>query len=127
MKPIPSFALVFVCLLPVTAFGQFDTAEVLGTVRDHTGAVIVQAAVTLTNENTGVSVRTMSDVVGNYNFFNVKAGNYRITAEQAGFSTFSSSGITVNVGARQRVDVTLQVGVTWNQRLIEHERRVIFL
>src|SRR5262245_889818 len=111
MKRLPFFALPFVCLCAVTAFAQFDTAEVLGTVRDHTGGVIVQATVTLTNENTGVTVRTTSDSVGNYNFFNVKAGNYTITMEQAGFSTFSSSRITVNVGARQRIDATMEVGV----------------
>ena len=42
MKRLPYFALLNLCLLAVTAFAQFDTAEVLGTVRDHSGAVIVQ-------------------------------------------------------------------------------------
>src|SRR5262245_61720512 len=111
MKRFSCVRLLFVLLLPVTAFGQFDTAEVLGTVRDRTGAVIPQTAVTLTNESTGLSVKTMSDSVGNYNFFNVKAGTYTITAEQTGFSTFSSSKVIVNVGARQRVDVSMEVGV----------------
>ena len=42
MKRLSCVALLLLCLLAETAFGQFDTAEVLGTVRDHTGAVIVQ-------------------------------------------------------------------------------------
>ena len=93
------------------AFGQFETSEVLGTVRDASQNPVANAAVTLTNEETGIAAKTVTDGSGNYDFFNAKVGRYTITVEAAGFSKFSSAGIAVNVNARQRVDAALQVGV----------------
>src|SRR5580658_3781230 len=106
------FAGIFVtCLLAVTpSFAQFDTAEVLGTVRDKTGAVVPKAALTLLNVDTGIQAKTTADDNGNYNFSNVKIGNYKVTVEAKGFSSEVASGITVNVGARRRVDFALAVG-----------------
>lgn len=108
-KAVLVFALVLVAATPVLA--QFETAEVLGTVRDNSGSVIVNAAVTLINQDTGIQAKMTTDANGNYDFFNVKVGRYTVTAEAPGFSKFSTSDIVVNVNARQRVDITMQVGV----------------
>ena len=97
-------------LLALHAPAQFETAEVLGTVRDNSGAVIVNAAVTLTNIDTGIQSRLASDSSGNFNFFNVRPGRYTLIAEAPGFSRFVAQEFTVSVNARQRVDVTMQVG-----------------
>ncbi len=91
-------------------FAQFETSEVLGTVLDPSRNPVANAAVTLTNQETGISAKANTDGSGNYDFFNVKVGRYTITVESAGFSKFSSPDIVVNVNARQRVDVVLQVG-----------------
>jgi hypothetical protein len=91
-------------------FGQFETAEVLGTVRDASGASVPNAQVTLLNQDTGIQAKTLTDANGNYDFFNVKVGRYTITMEAAGFTKFTATDVMVNVNARQRVDATLQVG-----------------
>jgi hypothetical protein len=91
-------------------FAQFETAEVLGTVRDATGAAVPGAAVTLTNQDTNIQTRATTDGNGNFDFFNVRVGRYTITVEHAGFSKASATDVTVNVNARQRVDLTMQVG-----------------
>ncbi|MCU1326497.1 MAG: TonB-dependent receptor, plug, partial [Bryobacterales bacterium] len=96
--------------LALPALAQFDTAEVLGTVKDRSDAVVANASVRLTNENTGIEASTATDASGSYAFSNVKIGTYRISAEAAGFSRGEARGITVNVNARQRVDLVLQVG-----------------
>lgn len=91
-------------------FAQFETSEVVGTVRDAAQAVVASATVTLKNQETGIEAKTTSDGAGDYNFFNVKVGHYTITVEAKGFSKYSSSDIAVSVNSRQRVDATLQVG-----------------
>jgi len=91
-------------------YGQFDTAEVLGTVRDPSGAAVPKADVTLTNVNTGIQAKTTTDDNGNYDFFNVRVGRYSIAVEQAGFSKATATDVAASVGARQRVDLTMTVG-----------------
>src|SRR5579863_10314113 len=76
-------------LFGALAFSQFETSEVLGTVRDATQKAAANAAVTLTNQDTGVQAKTTSDESGNYDFFNVKVGRYTITVVLPGFSKFS--------------------------------------
>jgi hypothetical protein len=91
-------------------FGQFETSEVLGTVRDASQRPVAKAAVTLMSQATGIEAKTSTDSTGNYDFFNVKPGRYTVTVEEAGFTKFSSPDILVDVNARQRVDAVLQVG-----------------
>ncbi len=96
------------CALP--ALAQFDSAEVLGTVRDHTAAAVARATVTLTNQGTGLTVKSEPGDDGSFTFTNVKIGTYQLTAEAPGFSRAVAKDISVSVNARQRVDLSLQVG-----------------
>jgi hypothetical protein len=101
---------LFTLLLAVAAFAQFDSAEVLGTIRDQNQGVLTTASLTLTNQATGSEAKTQTDESGHFAFSNVKIGIYTLRAEAAGFSKAQAKDITVNVNARQRVDLTLQVG-----------------
>jgi hypothetical protein len=94
------------------SFAQFDAAAVLGTVRDPSGSVISNAKITLRNVNTGVAASTVTNSAGEYEFLTVKIGNYKVTAEAPGFSSTATDTFNVAVSARQRVDLTLQVGAT---------------
>lgn len=94
----------------MAAFAQFDTATVLGTVKDSNGAALPGVTVTLKNVDTGIAVNVQSDGDGNFQLTNVRIGNYRVTAEKQGFSTAVAERINVAVNARQRVDLTMQLG-----------------
>jgi len=91
-------------------FAQYDTASVLGTVIDPTGAVVSGVTVTLENIRTGVKQTSVTDSNGNYAFLNQRIGEYRVTAEQPGFKQVTSDSFTLTVNARQRVNLTLEVG-----------------
>src|SRR5687768_9878278 len=80
--------------------GQFETATVVGTVKDSTGADVPGANVTLTNTQTGVSLERTSDANGNYEFFTVRIGPYIVTAEKDGFSVAVVDNVQITVGAR---------------------------
>src|ERR1700689_4756599 len=93
-----------VFLFAALAFGQFETSEVLGTVNDPSMKPVANASVTLINQDTNIEAKTTTNATGEYDFLDVKPGQYTITVEQAGFSKFSSPNILVNVNSRQRVD-----------------------
>jgi hypothetical protein len=97
-------------IFATTTFAQFDTATVLGTVKDANGAVISGATLTLKNIATGITATAQSDEDGNFQFTNVKIGDYRISAERQGFSTAVAERVNVTVNARQRIDLTMQPG-----------------
>ncbi len=103
-------ALLAVLSLPSPARAQFDAATVLGRVVDQTGAAVPGATVTLTNQATGITATTVTNTSGDYQFLNVRIGAYRIEAELPGFSKAVAPIVTVTVNARQRVDLSLQVG-----------------
>src|SRR5882762_9522143 len=93
---------------PVAA--QFDTATVVGTVKDASGATVPDAKVTLTNTETGVSVVRTTTTDGTYEFATVRPGLYIVSAEKSGFSIALVDNVQVQVAARLRVDMQMAVG-----------------
>lgn len=103
-----SAALLLLLLVGATsAVAQFETASVLGYVRDSSGAPIANATVTLESVETNVKVSRPSDGEGHFEFVNVHAAQYKVSASATGFGDGHTAVFTVNVSARQRVDVTL--------------------
>src|SRR5215831_6719405 len=106
----PAIAVLWTLGAAGACFGQFETSAVLGSVLDPRGAVIQQAKVTLENIDTGTAQSSATDSNGNYQFLEVRVGTYRVVAEAVGFKKVRTPDFAVSVGARQRVDVSLEVG-----------------
>jgi hypothetical protein len=69
MTIMKALAITLMLLLTTaTTHAQFETATVLGTVRDTSGAVVPEATITLTNLSTGVSVTRNTNGVGTVRF-----------------------------------------------------------
>jgi hypothetical protein len=92
------------------ARAQFETASVLGYVRDSSGAPIANANVTLLNIATGVSAVRTTDEQGHFEFVDVHAARYKVRAAMSGFSDTESEPFLVDVNTRQRVDLALKPG-----------------
>src|ERR1700744_6237586 len=92
---------LLLCLLPaVHLYAQFETSELLGTVRDNTGGAVAKANVTILQQDTGIESKTTTDENGNYDFFNVKIGRYTVSVEATGFTKFTTTDVMVNVNVR---------------------------
>ena len=67
------------------AQAQFDTATVVGTIKDASGAAVPSAKVTLTNLENGIADVRTSNGDGNFEFVSVRAGVYLCRARKKGF------------------------------------------
>jgi outer membrane receptor protein involved in Fe transport len=113
MKRLFSPVLVLLALLStlsVGLFGQFDSASILGSIKDAQGGGIPNAKVVLKSLDNGIEQNAVSDSDGNYQFGSAKIGRYEVSASAAGFKKALAKPFTATVGARQRVDLTMQVG-----------------
>jgi hypothetical protein len=107
-RSITFLSAVFLCALLCLA--QTSTSEISGTVRDASGAVIPGAAVTLTNEATGVVQKQSTTEAGVYAFPAIPVGSYVLRVEAAGFKTLNKSNNVVQVNTPLAVDLTMEVG-----------------
>lgn len=105
-------ALIFLCFAYAATplLAQFDSAAVLGTIRDGSGAVVPGAAVTLKNVSTNLTTAAVADGQGDFQFPLVQVGDYVLSAAKGGFAPASSQRFSVQIGARQRVDIALKPG-----------------
>jgi hypothetical protein len=94
----------------LAAYGQTDSATIVGTVSDNSGAVLANGVVTIINVGTNAKTVLKTDVNGNYVATPLKIGNYTVGVEAQGFKEVTRTGIVVNVQDRLRVDFTMQVG-----------------
>ena len=69
-----------------SARAQFETAAVVGSVRDTSGGTVPDAKITLTNTATGISQTRATAGDGSFEFPTVRAGTYIVTAEKSGFT-----------------------------------------
>jgi len=93
----------------VSALAQ-DTANLVGTVKDSTGAVIPGAKITVSNPEKGLTRALVSNAAGEYSAPRVPIGDYVITVEVPGFQKLVRSGVSVGGGETLRVDLTMVVG-----------------
>jgi hypothetical protein len=79
-------------------------------VGDTSGAAIVDAKVTVTNEATGVSISSTASSAGTYVFPNLLVGTYTVTVEKTGFKKSIQKGVTVESNATAEAKVALELG-----------------
>lgn len=81
-----------------------------GTVTDSSSAVVIGAAVEITNQETGLKRSALSDNSGLYSFAQVVPGKYTISVKAVGFTVKLVSGVELPVNTPVTVPVTLEVG-----------------
>lgn len=103
--------LATLCLLAVGGvYGQSDTAQISGFVKDSSGAVIPGVAVTLTNETTGLERHATTNETGYYVVSSLPPGFYTLTVEATGFKRFVKTQNKLDPNIATTVDASLELG-----------------
>jgi hypothetical protein len=106
-----SLLLLFPLLFSAGAYAQFaQRGGLAGTVFDSSGAVVPACDITLLDVALNQSRHIKTDAAGHFEFNNLAAGQYQLTATAQGFATEQSHQITVNIGAIASYDFKLRAG-----------------
>src|SRR5215510_16528264 len=100
---------LFVCAGTCIEARAQATAQISGTVKDQSGAVLPGVEVTATQTDTGTSRMTVTNETGSYVLTNLPIGPYRVEATLPGFRTFAQTGINLQVNDNAVINATLEV------------------
>lgn len=111
------YLLLAISAAPLRA--QFEYGEILGTLRDQSGAVVSMAKVTVRGIDTNAEASTLTNAQGNYSFPDLRSGNYEVLTAFKGFRPAKSDALLLRVGDRLRMDLTLEPGQITEQVTVE--------
>src|SRR5262245_56027310 len=99
-----------ICLsFGVTLIWAQATAQIGGSVKDQTGAVLPGVEVTATQTATGAKRSAVTDETGSYTLQSLPIGPYTIEAALPGFKTYVQTGIVLQVGTNPTVNAVLEI------------------
>jgi len=109
--------IVLVAALPIlltTAplLAQTDTGRILGSVVDDSGAVIPNAAVTITDAERGTTRTLATNGDGDFLAPNLLAGRYNVRVTSPGFKAVERRNVGLEVAKDIRLDFSLETGDT---------------
>src|SRR5690348_14332864 len=96
--------------LTCTMLWSHATAQISGTARDQSGAVLPGVEIRVTQTETQLARDTVTNETGSYVLPNLPLGPYRLEASLPGFRTYAQTGIVLQVNSTPNVNVTLEVG-----------------
>ena len=109
--PVRFLVMMLMTLVLVSsASGQLPVGGIGGTVSDKSGAIVVAAAVTAANTDTGLSRSATTGQKGGYAIPQLPPGVYELGVEAEGFQN-PRKRVVVQTGATTRVDVQLSVDI----------------
>ena len=120
----PLFGLIVSILMCAAGWAQ-STAQVSGTIRDQTGAVLPGAEVTMTQTETGLSRNAVTDETGSYLLTNLPVGPYRLEAGLPGFRTYVQTGIVLQVNSNPQINAVLEVGQITDQVEVQADAALV--
>ncbi len=109
LVPCLCVAAVAMLLFSTPSWAQVSSA-ITGTVTDPSGAVIPNAKVTATQDETGRRQSTVSNNSGLYNIPGLAIGHYTLTVTAPGFETYKRTSIVVDVAQTLQENAQLRVG-----------------
>jgi hypothetical protein len=112
------FSLLVLVLVSVASCADVwaqATAQINGSVRDQSGAVLPGVEITATQTETGIARTTVTNETGSFVLPNLVTGPYRLEAALPGFRTFVQTGIVLQVNSNPVINAVLEVGQVTEQ------------
>ncbi|HVA95086.1 MAG TPA: carboxypeptidase regulatory-like domain-containing protein [Candidatus Dormibacteraeota bacterium] len=99
---------LMLCAMP--ALGQMNSGEISGTVKDPSGAIVVNARLEAIQTATQLKYRAVTNSSGEFLLSQLPVGVYRITVNAEGFKQSVQAGVAVHAGGHLRESYSLALG-----------------
>src|SRR5213593_3259293 len=83
------------------------TAQISGTAKDQSGAVLPGVEIMVTQTETGITRTGVTNETGSYVLQNPILGPYRLEASLPGFRSYVQTGIVLQVGSSAAINLVL--------------------
>lgn len=100
------------CLFAFCAWAQVESGRIVGTITDPNGAPIANAAVSVTNRETGEVLSATSNGSGDYTVTPLNPGFYNVLISSPGFQSARIQNLQVQVSQSARGDMEMRLGST---------------
>src|SRR5579864_2337459 len=104
------FVLLLASVMSLSLLAVGQQATIVGTVTDPSGATLPGVTITVTNLDSSAVKKIQTNEAGQYVVPDLNIGHYSIKAESSGFKTAEQTNVALQVGDRDRIDFTMQVG-----------------
>ena len=108
-------------VLTFCAAAWSQTGSISGTVKDPSGAAISGAKVVIASPERGITRDMTTNSTGDYSQAALPQGTYDISVTAAGFKKYQAKAVALDVAEKARVDVTLEVGATTTEVVVQGE------
>ncbi len=105
-----AWTVALLCCVALSAAAQVESGQVVGAVRDSTGAALPGTKVVVTNIGTNISRVLVTNKTGEYVATELPPGTYTVSAETQGFKKVMQTPFKLDVNQVVRADFTLSVG-----------------
>jgi hypothetical protein len=111
-RAFSAWLLTLLLLVFATAAFAQNTAKILGTVTDQSGAAVVGAKVTVKNADLGIERTTQTSSSGSYEVPALPPGKYSVQVQMNGFSTELANNVVLEVSNNSVQNFGLKVAST---------------
>jgi hypothetical protein len=107
MRLYPTVSLATLLIVCAALLPAATTGSISGTVRDPSGAIIPNVALSATNPATGIQAMAMTDGKGFYSFGSLPVGHYDLKVEAPGFHGAERKGLSIDADSALQIDLTM--------------------
>jgi hypothetical protein len=116
--------LVLFLAAAITMFAQSESASIVGTVTDASGAAMPSVPVSIRNTQTNATVTAQTGADGNFTSPPLRPGSYSVSVEMQGFSKVLQN-INLDVDQHARMDFALRPGQVTESVTVEANAAMI--